>query len=162
MESAVLLLPTDMIETVEVAKALTPDMEGDAIGGSVNFVTRRAPDERIFAINAAVGDSEMAEGGSTNFNVLYGDRSEDGKLGFLINATAWERDWATDNYEPRRDGLGVHRLELRDYTGTRTTYGLNGAVEYRLDDGKLRGSRDLRKSALWFVGGRRNTLQKSC
>ena len=129
-----------MIELVEVSKAITPDMEGDAIGGNINFTTRRAPDERTLSLNIGVGRAEKAEGGSHSFNVLYGDRSEDGKFGFIINATGWERDWATDNYEPRReidsDGVaGVHRLELRDYTGTRATYGLNLAGEYLLDDG---------------------------
>jgi TonB-dependent receptor len=132
--------PTDMIELVEVSKAITPDMEGDAIGGNVNFITRRAPSEQTFSINLGAGASEKAEGGSHSLNVLYGDRSEDGKFGFLINGTAWVRDWATDNYEPRRaiddDGIaGVHRLELRDYTGTRSTYGLNMAGEYLLDHG---------------------------
>jgi len=134
--------PTDMIELVEVSKAITPDMEGDAIGGNVNFVTRRAPDEKTLSVNLGVGDAEKAEGGSHSFNVLYGDRSADNKFGFLINATAWERDWATDNYEPRRaiddNGVaGVHRLELRDYTGTRATYGLNMAAEYLLDNGLI-------------------------
>ncbi|KXI26932.1 TonB-dependent receptor [Paraglaciecola hydrolytica] len=129
--------PSDMIESVEVAKAIRPDMEGDAIGGSVNFITRRAPEEQTLSVNVGVGDSELAEGGSTSFNVLYGDRSDNGKFGYLVNATMWQRDWATDNYEPRRDGLGVHRLELRDYVGTRTTYGLNGAAEYLLDDGLI-------------------------
>jgi len=132
--------PTDIIELVEVSKAITPDMEGDAIGGNVNFITRRAPADKTLAVNVAVGGAEKAEGGSQSFNLLYGDRSDDGKLGFLINATAMERDWATDNYEPRRaiddDGVaGVHRLELRDYTGTRTTYGLNAAGEYLFDKG---------------------------
>lgn len=132
--------PTDMIEMVEVSKAITPDMEGDAIGGNVNFITRRAPNERTFSVNLGAGASEKAEGGSQSLNVLYGDRSDDGKFGFLINGTGWVRDWATDNYEPRRaiddDGVaGVHRLELRDYTGTRSTYGLNMAGEYLLDSG---------------------------
>ncbi|WP_340677845.1 TonB-dependent receptor [Paraglaciecola sp.] len=129
--------PSDMIESVEVAKAIRPDMEGDAIGGSVNFITRRAPDEQTLSVNLGIGGAEMAEGGSTSFNVLYGDRSDNGKFGYLVNATMWERDWATDNYEPRRDGLGVHRLELRDYVGTRTTYGVNGAAEYLLDEGLI-------------------------
>ncbi|MBQ4837479.1 MULTISPECIES: TonB-dependent receptor [Pseudoalteromonas] len=137
--------PTDMIELVEVSKAITPDMEGDAIGGNINFVTRRAPDERMLSVNVGVGGAEKAEGGSYSFNMLYGDRSEDDKFGFLINATAWERDWATDNYEPRRaiddDGIaGVHRLELRDYTGTRKTYGLNMSGEYLLDNGLVYAS----------------------
>ncbi|WP_222597146.1 TonB-dependent receptor plug domain-containing protein [Chitinophaga pinensis] len=32
-------VPSEMIQYVQVAKALTPDMEGDAIGGSINFIT---------------------------------------------------------------------------------------------------------------------------
>ena len=54
----------------------------------------------------------------------------------------WQRNWAKDNYEPRRgaDGYGVRRLELRDYTGERRTYGFNGCLEYLLDTGKLYAS----------------------
>lgn len=131
--------PSDMIEFVQVSKAVTPDMEGDAIGGNVNFVTRTAPDEQTLKINVAAGTHEKADGTDYSANVLFGDRSDDGRLGYIFNANAWVRDWATDNYEPRRgnDGLGIRRLELRDYTGTRETYGLNGAAEYLLDSGKL-------------------------
>ena len=49
--------PSEMIEFVEVTKALTPDMEGDAIGGNVNFITRTAPKEKTFKISAAVGQT---------------------------------------------------------------------------------------------------------
>ena len=34
------LIPSEMIQTIEVNKSMTPDMEADAIGGSVNLVTR--------------------------------------------------------------------------------------------------------------------------
>ncbi len=134
--------PSELIEFVEVSKALTPEMEGDAIGGNVNFITKKAPDDFVFNANLALGQNELADGNNYSANVLYGDRLLDDKLGFLINATAWKRDWATDNFEPRRgnDGLGIYRLELRDYTGTRETYGLNGALEYQLDQGSLSAS----------------------
>lgn len=44
------IFPAQMLERLEVAKSLTPDMEGDAIGGSVNLVMKSAPDE--FEVNA--------------------------------------------------------------------------------------------------------------
>lgn len=44
------IFPAQMLERLEVAKSLTPDMEGDAIGGSVNLVMKSAPEE--FEINA--------------------------------------------------------------------------------------------------------------
>ena len=31
------LIPADMIQTIEVNKVVTPDMDADAIGGSINF-----------------------------------------------------------------------------------------------------------------------------
>lgn len=130
--------PSEMIEFVEVSKAVTPDMEGDAIGGNVNFITRTAPDEEIFTVSLGSAHNEKADSHSGySANVLYGNTSEDGRFGYIVNATAWERDWATDNFEPRRgaDGLGIRRLELRDYTGTRSTYGLNAAAEYNFDQG---------------------------
>ena len=37
------LIPSAMIQTIEVNKTLTPDMEADAIGGSVNLITRSNP-----------------------------------------------------------------------------------------------------------------------
>ena len=39
-------VPVDVLESIEVSKAITPDMDADAIGGAVNLVTRQAPDEQ--------------------------------------------------------------------------------------------------------------------
>lgn len=128
--------PTELIERIEVSKALLPDQEGDAVGGQVNFITKTAPD--ALTINAVVAknyNEKTAEWGQST-SVLYGDRSEDERFGWILNGTVWERDWATDNFEPRRgsDGVGIRRLELRDYVGTRETYGLNAAGEFTPDE----------------------------
>lgn len=136
--------PTEMIKSVRVSKAITPDMEGDSIGGNVDFETKTAPQERVLDITLGTNYNDRAEESGYNANILFGDRTEDGKFGYLLNATTWVRDWATDNYEPRRTDFtnsagekvsGIKRLELRDYTGTRTTEGLNGAMEYNFDNG---------------------------
>ncbi|WP_246283219.1 TonB-dependent receptor [Marinifaba aquimaris] len=129
--------PTEMIEAVEVSKAITPDMEGDALGGTINFITRTAPDEQTLSINVGASYNEKADKRNGSFNFLYGDRLMDDRLGFIMNVTSWNRDWATDNYEPRRKGNGIYRLELRDYTGTRETLGINVGAEYLLDNGKI-------------------------
>ncbi len=128
--------PSDMIQFVEVNKAITPDMEGDAIGGSVNFVTRTAPEQKTLNITGGLGASQKAGEPIWSGSVLLGNRSKNGKFGYLVNGTYWNRNYATDNYEPRRggDGIGIRRLELRDYTGNRQTYGLNGAAEYKPND----------------------------
>jgi TonB-dependent receptor len=129
--------PSELIEQVVVAKAITPDMEGDAIGGSVNFITKTAPDKRTLQLTAGGNYSEKAGKGGFLVNGVYGDRFGDGKFGFVLSGSYYKRHWATDNYEPRRggDGIGITRLELRDYTGVRETMGINGALEYKFDDG---------------------------
>lgn len=129
--------PSELIDRVEASKAITPDMEGDAIGGSVNFVTRTAPNERMIQATAGATYSDKAGEYGDLLSLTLGDRLMDGKFGFILSGTRYVRDWATDNYEPRRggDGIGISRLELRDYTGTRETVGLNGAAEYNFDDG---------------------------
>jgi len=49
------LFPADMLERLEVFKSLTPNMEGDAIGGAVNMVMKDAPSKFSVNANAALG-----------------------------------------------------------------------------------------------------------
>ncbi|MCI0696183.1 TonB-dependent receptor plug domain-containing protein [candidate division KSB1 bacterium] len=49
-------VPVDVLETIEVAKAITPDMDAEAIGGSVNLVTKRAPDQQILYVNRPISE----------------------------------------------------------------------------------------------------------
>ena len=44
------IFPADMLDRLEVTKSLTPNMEGDAIGGAVNMVMKDAPS--TFTVNA--------------------------------------------------------------------------------------------------------------
>lgn len=53
------LFPADLVERVEVNKSLTADMEGDAIGGSVNMVMKNAPNNGLyFKASASAGLSQ--------------------------------------------------------------------------------------------------------
>ena len=51
------LFPSELVERIEVIKALTPNMEGDAVGGVMNLVMKTAPDRFIFTMNVAGGYS---------------------------------------------------------------------------------------------------------
>lgn len=128
-------LPAEMIEYIVVSKALTPDQEGDAIGGSANFITRSAPVKRTFLFNLGGGYHENGQGLIENGSLLWGDRIADGKFGYLVNLMLYNRNWGDNNFEPKRDltSGGVHRIELRDYNGVRTTPGINVAFEYNMN-----------------------------
>ena len=49
------LFPSELLERLEVSKSLTPSMEGDAIGGTINLVMKDAPQRKLFQVNAAMG-----------------------------------------------------------------------------------------------------------
>ncbi|MBD1395334.1 TonB-dependent receptor [Mucilaginibacter glaciei] len=57
------LFPSDLLERLEVYKTLTPNLEGDAVGGAVNMVMKNAPDR--FQVNANI---------SSGYSQLFFDR----------------------------------------------------------------------------------------
>jgi len=57
------IFPSDMVERLEVIKALTPGMEGDAIGGTMNLVMKEAPSNFLFTASVAGG-----------YNTIFSDR----------------------------------------------------------------------------------------
>ncbi|MBN2744827.1 MAG: TonB-dependent receptor, partial [Marinilabiliaceae bacterium] len=52
------LFPSDLMDRLEVSKALLPDMEGDAIAGAVNMVMKNAPERFTVRASAASGFSD--------------------------------------------------------------------------------------------------------
>lgn len=53
------IVPSDLLDRIEVSKTLTPEMEGDAIGGTVNLIFKEAPEAEYFKANASVGYSAI-------------------------------------------------------------------------------------------------------
>lgn len=52
------IFPSELVERIEVNKTLTPNMEADAIGGTVNMVMKNAPDKLYVNASAATGFSQ--------------------------------------------------------------------------------------------------------
>ena len=53
------IFPSELLERLEVYKTLTPNMEGDAVGGVVNMVMKDAPDSLSLSVNVATGYSDI-------------------------------------------------------------------------------------------------------
>jgi hypothetical protein len=63
------MFPADLLERLEVVKALTSDMEGDAIGGAMNLVMKNATDKFTAQANFASGFSQLfIDRNYTNFD----------------------------------------------------------------------------------------------
>jgi outer membrane receptor protein involved in Fe transport len=53
------IVPSDLLGSIEVHKSLTPEMEGDAIGGTVNLVMKNAPEKETWKVLGSVGYSAI-------------------------------------------------------------------------------------------------------
>lgn len=85
--------PGEIVGQVEVIKAVTPDMEGDAIGGTVNLVSRRAIEQsrRTFTLGAGGSYNNIQENFNRQLNFTFGDRfGPEGRLGIFATANLYE------------------------------------------------------------------------
>jgi TonB-dependent receptor len=134
-------VPVDILESIEVSKALLPDMDADAIGGSVNLVTRRAPAARLFSMEAAGGFAPIRDEPAGSGTMTYGSRSADGRFGYLVNGSWSHRSFGSDDLEPVYD-LGdegpsddvLEELEVRHYSLSRQRLGGTASLDYRFDE----------------------------
>jgi len=70
---------------IELYKALTPDKDADAIAGSVNLVTRKAPSERLIRFDGRGNYNGLdASASQYNLNGRYGERFLDDFLGVQV------------------------------------------------------------------------------
>lgn len=129
------VLSPDQLSGIEVVKALTPDLDADAIGGAVNFVIGRVPrglraDARLLGgYNSQSGTVDQFRG-----NVALSNRFLGGAVGVGVSGNAQRADRHSDalstDYLILREatdtepvGIGVDDLRLARTLETRTRYG---------------------------------------
>ena len=93
------LIPADMIQLIEVNKAVTPDMDADALGGSVNLVTRTSPEGFRVSTTLGSGVNLITDRRIVNGSFLMGDRTNNGKFGWMVAASINDTDFGSDNVE---------------------------------------------------------------
>ena len=134
------LIAADMIQTIEVSKALTPDMDADAIGGSVNLVTRAAPaGQRIVVTGGALYNS-LSQAVTPNGSFTYGNRFAKDKVGVVVSASSKDHVFGSDNaeFEWNFDDAAnpyIFNYEVRQYNVRRLRQNLSANLDFRLAPG---------------------------
>lgn len=123
-------VPADQLASIEVSKATTPDMDGDAIGGSVNLITRTAQSEETsIKASALMGYNDIVGRANLQGSLEVSKRFLNNKLGIMLNSSYYETDRGSDNWE--RDG---DEMEIRDYELVRTRLGLSSTIDYKINN----------------------------
>ncbi|MFY0652888.1 MAG: TonB-dependent receptor [Cyclobacteriaceae bacterium] len=132
------LIPSDMIQAIEVNKAVTPDMDGDAIGGSVNLVTRMAPSGSRISGTLASGYNALSEKPIWTGGVVLSNRFFEDKLGAVLSASYNNHQFGSDNMEAEwteGDDIDayVEEFQIRQYEVQRVRRSISLGLDYEFN-----------------------------
>lgn len=86
------MLSQSSLAGIELYKALTPDKDGDALAGSVNLVTKKAPEKRSIRTNLKGNYNDMMGSFSQyDFSIHYGERFFENILGVQLSGNIENR-----------------------------------------------------------------------
>ncbi|RZK00296.1 MAG: TonB-dependent receptor, partial [Flavobacterium sp.] len=133
------LIPSDMISTIEVNKTLTPDMDADAIGGSVNLITRATPNGERISATLSGGYNPIREKALYTGGFVYGNRYLGNKFGMVFSGSYNNNDYGSDNVEAAwvKDDFGnvyIEESDIRKYDVQRIRRSASLAFDYKFNN----------------------------
>ena len=139
------VIPSELIQGLEVSKTVTPDMDADAIGGSVEVKSLSAFDRtgQTFSVTAQASYSDLEQAASPKLSGSYTnifDLSAGKQLGVATAISYFKREFGSDNVETDGGWMDIEledansgedieffsaeEIEQRDYQITRERLGL--------------------------------------
>ncbi|BFM07922.1 TonB-dependent receptor [Halioxenophilus aromaticivorans] len=138
------VLPSELVETLSVVKAVTPDMDANSLGGSIAVESLTAFDRDntfyTFSTEGNYDDNKEEYSGklsgafSNQFSILGGENN----LGVALAFSWQERDFGSDNVEiggawDFDEAAALEESEMRDYTITRERSGAGLNLDYKFN-----------------------------
>jgi TonB-dependent receptor len=140
-------IPADLVESVEINKTLSANQDADAIGGSVNLVTRTPADQPYVSLLGMAGYTPIT--GGRELHQLAGTTGQrfghDKKFGALFGFSYDYNARGIDDVEPvpsinsftpdnGNNFVGPFTEDIRNYHYDRSRYGFDGELDYRLGE----------------------------
>jgi len=134
------VLPSELVETIEVQKSLIPEMDGDAIGGAVDIRTTSALDRAgpFLSITGTGSYNDLMEDWSPKIGLDASTVVND-RFGVSLGLSYFDRQLGSENVEAEdwTDADGVvyaEEIQLRDYDVTRERIGVSLGLDWALSD----------------------------
>lgn len=140
------VVPSDLIAVVEVVKAVTPDLDGNAVGGNINIVTRSAFDqlESFAVVGARAGYNEKSGRVPYGANAAWGSTlGADEKWALSVAASYYIKRYDSDLVEGldwtefAPGSFAPEEVRWFAYDIERERIGVNANLEYRPSDDRL-------------------------
>jgi TonB-dependent receptor len=132
-------IPADIVESVEVNKTLAANQDADAIGGTVNLVTKKAGDLPTLSLEGIGGFTPIE--GTRYIGLVTGTVGKrfgaQKRFGALFSGSYDYNGRGIDDIEPApNDTLfpSYGSMDVREYRYQRKRYGFGGSLDYKLKD----------------------------
>ncbi|TZF86495.1 TonB-dependent receptor (plasmid) [Pedobacter sp. BS3] len=147
------LIPADQLASIEITKAATPDMDGDAIGGVVNLKTPTAKNTRLnFRAESGLGYSDIS--GQLNGigkiradkRFFATDKVSSGRLGVMVSGSYFSNNNAEDRIDATWQGFASpigtsgdtkimpSMYAFRKTDNIRKRMGITGTLDYKFNE----------------------------
>lgn len=123
-------VPTEILQGIEVHKAITPDMDGDSIGGAVNLITKQAPEKARLDLAAEAGYNALVDSPTAKGSVTFGRRFAAGTWGLVASGSAQDEQRGEDSFVNTYVGTDINEIELIDAVTRYQRYSANMAVDW--------------------------------
>lgn len=135
------LVPADMIQTVEVNKVVTPDMDADAIGGAINLITKSNPYDQRISATLSSGYNFLVNKIQYSGGALYGNRFKMGKkssVGMVFSVSYQNNNLGSDNIEAewkknKNGSFFMEDFQQRTYYLTRERQSYSAAFDFNFN-----------------------------
>jgi TonB-dependent receptor len=132
-------IPADIVESVEINKTLSANQDAEAIGGSVNLVTKTAGDSPTLVLSVIGGFTPILNTRAVSqVSGTIGQRfGANKKFGALFSGSFDYNGRGIDDIEPSPYDTAApsySSMDLREYRYRRNRYGFGGALDEKLGD----------------------------
>jgi len=143
------MFSTDALSGIEYYKSLRPDMDADAIGGQINFTSRKASGGFHGNARVQTGYNDLRkEFGQYKGALLLENRFFNDKLGLIVGGSVQRANRSSEGYTANwstemgvdADGnqiFTVNTFNVTDEDETRYRYNANLTADYELSNGEI-------------------------
>ena len=140
------VIPSDLLENLTVTKTLTPDMDANSLGGSIDVQSLSAFDRDGFFYQLTAEGSyddnteETSPKGALTASNQFSLGGDENNFGVAFGVSSFKRKFGSDNVETGgawefEDGEArLEEMEQRDYTITRERSGVTLNLDYKPSD----------------------------
>ncbi len=140
------MISQDVLSSIEVFKAITPDQDGSTIGGTINLITMNAPDRFQLDLRAQDSYGNLPNDlGQYKFDLSASNRFFDKKLGVFVAGSIQKENRSsndlTGTYISGGTNLNptveVGNINLQDDFQIRNRFSTGINLDYKLDNGTI-------------------------